>query len=363
MAGTLHDDSASMTLTAIRSPSWIQQALAGLLDRRELTDAEIGGAVAELMAGHGGDAEAAALLMGLRMKGETASELAAAASVLRRHMVRLDTGRDDVLDTCGTGGDGTGTFNISTAAALVAAAAGVPVVKHGNRAFSSCSGSGDVLTSLGVSINPDPEFARRCLNETGLAFCFAPHFHPALSRLASVRRQLRIRTIFNCLGPLANPAGAAFQLLGVGQGTLLDPLAGALAKLGTRHSLVVCGDDGLDEVTLGGTTHVRDVRGQSVRSLSWTAADFDLAPCSLDDVRVSGAEESADVIRRVLRGQSGPASRIVLANAAAALLAADRVQTVTEGVALAAEAIHAGRAAAVLDKLAACSQQAARVSR
>lgn len=337
-----------------RSTHSIQKALASLLGGHDLNEEQMTGAMAELMAGHASEAEAAALLMGLRMKGETAGELAAAATVLRRNMLRLETGRDDVLDTCGTGGDGSGTFNISTAVAFVVAAAGVPVVKHGNRAVSSSSGSADVLAALGVPGHPDPAFARRCLDETGLAFCFAPHFHPALTRVAAVRRQLRIRTIFNCLGPLANPAGAAFQLLGVGEISLLDPLAGALATLGTRHALLVCGADGLDEVTLGSNTLVREVRGHEIWSVRWTAADFDLAPCTVDDLRVDDAEDSARVIRGVLTGEPGAASRIVLANAAAALLAADRVREVADGVVLATEAIQSGRAAQVLEKLSQC---------
>ncbi|HZU36809.1 MAG TPA: anthranilate phosphoribosyltransferase, partial [Gemmataceae bacterium] len=243
------------------TPPWTHRALAALVEPRELTEEEMSGVLGELIAGDSGEAETAALVMGLRMKGETAGELAAAANVLRRHMIRFDTGRDDVLDTCGTGGDGTGTFNISTAAAIVAAGAGVAVVKHGNRAVSSCSGSADVLAALGLALNPDLAFARTCLHSAGMAFCFAPHFHPALSRVAAVRRKLRLRTMFNCLGPLANPAGAAFQLIGVGRRELLEPVAGALAKLGSRHALVVCGEDGLDEVTLGAATLVREIRG------------------------------------------------------------------------------------------------------
>src|SRR5262245_49236322 len=193
------------------------------------------------------------------MKGETAEELAAAAAVLREAMVKLPAARGGVLDTCGTGGDGTGTFNISTAAALVAAAAGVPVVKHGNRAVSGNSGSADVLAALGVRVEGDGAFARRCLERAGLAFCFAPYFHPALRHVAAVRRRLGIGTLLNCLGPLANPAGAAYQLLGVGRPELLDRMAGALARLGTGRALVVCGRDGLDEVSLGGPTLVREV--------------------------------------------------------------------------------------------------------
>jgi anthranilate phosphoribosyltransferase len=312
-----------------------------------------------LLGGDCGDAEAAALLVALRMKGETADELAAAAAVMREYMTPLDIGRD-VLDTCGTGGDGSGTFNISTATALVTAAAGVPVVKHGNRAVSSRSGSADVLAALGVGLDAgggaDPAAARRCLEQAGMAFCLAPHYHPALRRLGELRRRLGVHTLFNCLGPLANPAAAPFQLLGVGRSEWLDRMAGALLRLGTRRALLVCGRDGLDEVTLSGPTLVREVRDGTVQSLEWTPADFGLEPVHPDELRAAGPEESAAVIRAVLAGQAGGPRRIVLANAAAALLLTDKVRTLPEGVALAAEAVADGRAEAVLQRLIACSR-------
>ena len=338
---------------------WLPDSLAALVEPRDLTAEQMRGVMEEVIAGAGGEGLVAAVLIGLRAKGETAGEIAAAAGVLRAHMVRLETGRDDILDTCGTGGDGSSTFNISTAAALVAAGAGVPVVKHGNRAVSSRSGSADVLAALGVAVERDAAFARRCLDCAGLAFCFAPHFHPALSRVAAVRRQLGVRTIFNCLGPLANPAGAAYQLVGVGRREWLEPLAGALAQLGTRHAVLVCGADGLDEVSLAGPTLVREVRGGAVTAAEWTAADFGLAPCAAADLHADGPGESASLVRAVLAGQSGPALRVVLANAAAALLAAERVHSLREGVALATEAVQSGRARQVLERLVACSHEGA----
>jgi anthranilate phosphoribosyltransferase len=270
-------------------------------------------------------------------------------------MVGWDPGRERVLDTCGTGGDGTGTFNISTAAAFVVAGAGVPVVKHGNRSVSSGSGSADVLAALGVRVEGDGVFARRCLDHTNLAFCFAPHFHPALRHVAAVRKRLRIGTLFNCLGPLANPAGAAHQLMGVGRPELLDLMAGALARLGTRRALVVCGRDGLDEVSLSAPTAVREVRGHTVTDHEWAPEDFGLEPCALEDLRASGPEASAALLRAVLEGNDGPAARVVLANAAAALVAAEEVDTLAQGVARAREALASGRAQAVLAALRACS--------
>jgi anthranilate phosphoribosyltransferase len=342
-----------MMTDAISFP--ITDLLTALVERRDLDAGQMRALIGALMAGRCGEVETAALLIALRMKGETAAELAAAAAVLREHMVVLETGRDDVLDTCGTGGDGCSTLNISTAAALVAAAAGVPVVKHGNRAISSRSGSADVLAALGVNVEGDVAFARRCLDRAGLAFCFAPHFHPALKHVAAVRRQLGVRTLFNTLGPLANPARASYQLLGVGRSELLDSMAGALSILGTRHALLVCGCDGLDEVSLAEPTLVREVRGNQVMAWEWTAEDFGLAPCTAEELRADGPRESAVRIGEVLSGEDNPARRIVLANTAAALLAADRVATPREGVARAAAALDSGRARDVLHQLIECS--------
>jgi anthranilate phosphoribosyltransferase len=214
----------------------IPNLLHKLLARQDLTDEEVGPLFDAIMKGQCGEAEIAALLIALRMKGETAGEIAAAAQALRNHMVRWEPGTEDVLDTCGTGGDGSSTFNISTATAFVLAGAGVPIVKHGNRSISSKSGSADVLDELGVPMESDPAVLRRCLAEANLAFCFAPLFHPAMKHVAAVRRALGVPTIFNCLGPLANPAGARRQLLGVGRPDLFELMAGALAKLQPRWS-------------------------------------------------------------------------------------------------------------------------------
>jgi anthranilate phosphoribosyltransferase len=318
----------------------------------ELGETQIASAFAAMLDGRLGEAETAALLIALRMKGETAAEIAAAAQVLRQRMVRWDAGREPVLDTCGTGGDATGTFNISTATAFVVAAAGVRVVKHGNRMVSSRSGSIDVLASLGIKPAGDPDTARRCLENCGLAFCFAPGFHPALQHLAPLRRRLGVPTLFNWIGPLANPAGAAHQLLGVGRAEMVDPIAGALARLGTGRSIVVTSRDGLDEVSLSAPTMVREIRGNQVTSHEWTPAEFGLATCALEDLRADGPEESAEMVLSVLKGEPTAAARIVTANAAGALWVADKVASLTDGVAMATEAIMSGRALRILQTLA-----------
>ncbi|HEY7424833.1 MAG TPA: anthranilate phosphoribosyltransferase [Gemmataceae bacterium] len=337
-------------------PSWFAPTLAALLERRDLSPMHMCQLMHDLLDGSCGELEMAALLVALHMKGETPDELAAAAAVLREYCLPLGAGRDDVLDTCGTGGDSSCTFNISTATALVAAGSGVPVVKHGNRAVSSRSGSADVLAALGVRVELEAKAARHCLERAGMTFCLAPSFHPRMRHVGEVRRRLGVRTLFNCLGPLANPAGAAYQLLGVGRPEWLDRLAAAVARLGTRRALLVCGRDGLDEVSLSGPTLVREVIGGDVKMHEWTPEDFALAPCRLDELRVAGPEESAAVIRAVLSGAEGPARRIVLANAAAALLAAEKVASLPEGVARAVESIASGRAAGVLAELVALSQ-------
>jgi anthranilate phosphoribosyltransferase len=334
---------------------WFAQTLSALVDRRDLGSDEMAALMERFLHGNCSEAETAALLVALRMKGETAEELASAAKVMRQYARPLDVGTD-VLDTCGTGGDGLGTFNISTATALVVAGAGVRVVKHGNRAVSSSSGSADVLRELGVTVSCDVVTAKRCLEGAGIAICLAPQYHPALRHVGEVRRRLGVPTLFNCLGPLANPARASCQLLGVGRSEWLDRMAGALAILGTRFALLVHSRDGLDEVSLSAPTMVRQVRGHEVRELEWTPADFGLRDCTLDELRTTGARASAEVIRAVLAGEPGrsepgPMTRIVLANAAAALLAAGVVGSLRDGVARAAKAIDSGRAAAALGAL------------
>jgi anthranilate phosphoribosyltransferase len=338
------------------SPPWFAECMARLTSGQDIPENLMRLALGTVIRGAADSVEAAAFLVALRMKGETAAELAAAAGVLREAMVPVPTGRDDVLDTCGTGGDESGSFNISTAAAIVAAAAGAHVVKHGNRAVTGRCGSSDVLAALGVEMLEDPAAVRRSLDDVGLGFCFAPYFHPALRQVADVRRRLRLRTIFNCLGPLANPSSPAYQLLGVGRPEMLDAMAGALALLGIRHAYVVCGESGQDEVSLWGPTLVREIKGHTIRAQTWLPDSFGLAPCTRADLEVADVQESAAVIRAVLEGDEGPAGRAVLANTAAALLAAELTPSLAQGVRQAREAIQTGKARAVLDRLAACSR-------
>ncbi len=333
------------------APSWFPPLFATLLRGEDADPARVTEAVRDMVAGRVDDARSAAILTALRIKGETAPEIAAAARVLREQMVRLVPVSGPVLDTCGTGGDDSGTFNISTAAALVAAGAGVPVVKHGNRAVSSSSGSADVLRELGVPIEAGAEWSQRCLDRVGFAFCFAPHFHRGMAHVARLRKALGVRTLFNLVGPLSNPASAPYQLLGVGKADLLDRLAGAVAELEVRRAVLVCSRDGLDEVSLSAPTMVRLVRGDEYESREWTPADFGLADAPLAALKADGPAASAAVVHGILDGDDGPARRIVLANAAAALWAAEAVPTLKDGVEKAHESLRSGHAKGILEGL------------
>ncbi len=304
-----------------------------------------------VMRGDVADEQIALLLTALRAKGETVEEIAGAAMAMRRHMRPIRSRRTGLIDTCGTGGDGSQTFNISTAAALVTAAAGVPVAKHGNRGMSSRSGSADALAALGVNVNADVPLVEECLDTLGICFCFAPLLHPAVKHVGEVRKRLGVPTIFNLLGPLSNPAGASFQLLGIGKPHLRRTLADVLALLGVERAAVVCGDGDLDEVTISGPTEVTEVIGAARRDFTWTPADFGLETSPLDSLKVASPEESAAMIRRVLSGERGPARDIVIANSAAALWTARHAENVAACASLAAEAIDSGGARVLLDKL------------
>jgi anthranilate phosphoribosyltransferase len=318
----------------------------------DLSMEQMAEAMGQIMVGRCGQEQIARLLSALHRKGETVAEVAGAAAAMRRQMTPIRTERTDVIDVVGTGGDGSGTFNISTAAALVTAAGGVPVAKHGNRGFTSRSGSADALAALGVNIEADVPLVEACLDELGVCFCFAPLLHKAMKHVAPVRKRLPHPTIFNILGPLANPAGTPRQLLGVGRAALRPLLAEALALLGTRRTLVVHGADGLDEVTLGGTTHVTEAAEGVIRQFDWTPADFGLQPAGRETMQVEDPQQSAALIRQVLDGQAGPPREIVVANAAAALWLAGRDDTLIGCARWAAEAIDSGAARELLARLA-----------
>jgi anthranilate phosphoribosyltransferase len=320
-------------------------------DGENLSVDEMSSLIDTIMQGQCSDEEIGGLLLALREKGETVEEIAGAAKAMRGHMTRIRTTHKDFIDTCGTGGDSSGTFNISTAAALVTAAAGVPVAKHGNRSITSKSGSADVLAALGVNIEADVATVERCLDQVRICFCFAPLLHASMRHVARVRRELGVPTIFNLLGPLCNPASAPYQLLGVGRPQLRPLLAPALQLLGCRKAVVVCGEDGLDEVTLGGATNATEVTPQAIRELTWHPPDFGLAAGDLAPLRVDGPEASAAVIRGVLDGQPGPARDIVLINAAAALWTVGRDDSLHKCAEISAEAIDSGAAKRTLLEL------------
>lgn len=312
---------------------------------------EMADTIGRIMEGECGEEEIARLLVGLHEKGETVAEVAGAAAAMRRRMTPIRSGHSGVIDVVGTGGDESGTFNISTAAAIVTAAAGTPVAKHGNRRFTSRSGSADVLAELGVNIEADVPRVESCLEELGICFCFAPLLHRAMKYVGPVRKKLATPTIFNILGPLVNPAGAPFQLLGVGRPELRPLLSQALALLGTRRVLVVHGSDGLDEVTLGGTTEVTEAVGGRLREFVWRPADFGLPERSRESMLVEGPEASARMIRGILDGAPGAPRDIVVANAAAALWTVGRDDCLVECARLAAEAVDGGAASDLLARL------------
>jgi anthranilate phosphoribosyltransferase len=330
----------------------ITTVLGRLSAGENLSQEEMTATMDVVMRGDMHDDQIALLLTALQAKGETVEEIAGAACSLRKHMTRIRSRHELVIDTCGTGGVGSKLFNISTTAALVTAAAGVPVAKHGNRAVTSRTGSADVLAALGVNIAADVATVERCLDELGICFCFAPLMHPSMKRVAEVRRRLGVPTIFNLLGPLCNPAEAPFQLLGVGRIELRETLARALALLGTKRSAVVSGEGDLGEVTTAGVTYVSEVTESGIAEHRWTAADFGLtASRSLDELTVENAEQSAAIIRQVLAGEAGPAQDIVVANAAAALWVSGKADTLSSAAKLAQQAIDSGTARDLLDHL------------
>ena len=319
--------------------------------REDLSTDEAAEAMAIIMRGEAAPAQIAGLLIGLSMKGERPAELVGFARTMRSQAIPLSARVDEVFDTCGTGGDGTGSFNISTAAAIVVAACGVRVAKHGNRSVSSRCGSADVLEALGVNVGATPALVERCLADVGIAFFFAPTFHPAMRHAAQARRDLGVRTAFNLLGPLTNPAGASRQIVGVPRPELTELLARALLLLGSKRAWVVHGSDGLDELSTTGYTKVSECRDRSVQTFYVHPSDYALPKSSVDALRGGDATENARLVREVVDGAPGPARHVVLLNAGAALFVAGRAPTVSEGIQLAASAIDQGKARDVLARL------------
>ena len=335
----------------------LREAIRRVVEGQELSEGEMSACMEAILAGTASGAEVAGLLVALRMRGETVAEIAGAARVLRARAVVVPDIPADAIDTCGTGGDGTGTLNVSTAAGLVAAAAGVPVAKHGNRAVSGAVGGADVLEALGVRLDLSPAALSTCLRTVGFAFLYAPLLQPALHAVAVTRRELGIRTLFNLLGPLANPARVRRQVIGVFDVRWLEPLARVLVRLGTDRAWVVHGAGGLDELALAGASTVAEVVRGSIRVRTITPAEAGLAPAPLAALCVGGVPEAATALRAVLAGERGPRREVVCLNAAAALVVSGVAGDLREGARLAAAVIDRGAAAEVLARLVAFTRE------
>ncbi len=328
------------------------QTLTQLLDRRDLAHADMLALMQQLMSGELTAAQIAAVLIALRSKGESVTEIAAAATVMRALSTRVAISDDaHLIDTCGTGGDGAQTFNISTASAIVAAAAGAKVAKHGGRSVSSTCGSADILEKLGVNVTLTPAQVAACVAKIGVGFMFAPNHHSAMKYAAPVRRELGVRTLFNLLGPLTNPAGAKNQVMGVFTRELTGKLAAVLQQLGSQHVLVVHGCDGMDEITLSGVTYIAELKNNSIREYTVQPADFGLAIAMQDEIRVANADEAQAMLLAVLDNQAGAARDIVLMNAGAAIYVAGLSDSLHDGVVKAREVINSGAAKAKLAEL------------
>ncbi len=334
----------------------IREAIETVVSGGSLSMEESAATMREIMDGEATAAQLGAFLAALRMKGETPEEVAGMATVMREKALPLDVD-GPLVDTCGTGGDGKGTFNVSTAAAFVAAAAGLRVAKHGNRAASGTCGSADVLEALGVRIDLDPAGVKRCIEEVGIGFMFAPTFHPAMRHAAPVRREIGIRTVFNILGPLTNPAHAQRQLIGIADPALGEKMARVLNLMGSQRALVVHGDDGLDEVSLGATTRAWELKDGSIRPYSFSPEDLGLPRVTIDQIAGGTKEENAAALRRVFHGEPGPIKDVVLANSAAVLMVGGKATDLREGVALARNAIDGGEALRKVDALVELSQR------
>jgi anthranilate phosphoribosyltransferase len=356
----------------------ITEAVRALVERRDLTRIEAAAAMDAIMSGAATNAQIAAFLTALRMKGETVEELIGFAQVMREKVARVPTRADEtaaltgtdremLIDTCGTGGDASGTFNVSTATAFVVAGAGLKVAKHGNRSMSGLSGaslcgSADVVETLGVKLELTPDQVGRCVAEVGIGFLYAPLLHATMKHVMAARREVGIRTVFNLLGPLTNPAGANAQVIGVAAAALTESLARVLAELGTYRAFVVHGADGLDEISNTGESRVSEVREGVVRTYTVRPEDFGMPRASIKDLLGGDREQNAEIIRAVLDGKPGPRRDIVLMNAAAALVAGGRARDLKDGAAVAAQSIDSRAARSKLDALVALTRRLAETS-
>lgn len=333
----------------------IKEAIETLVSGQSLSIEEAARVMEEIMTGEATPAQFGAFVTALRLKGETVDEIAGLARVMRARAASV-TISEPTVDTCGTGGDAFGTFNISTTAAFVVAGAGLKVAKHGNRAMTSKCGSADVLEALGVKIDLGPEGVRHCLEKVGIGFMFAPVFHPAMKYAVGPRREIGIRTVFNILGPLTNPAGAQSQVLGVSDKNLAPRMAEVLQRLGCRHVLVTHGEDGLDEISISDQSTIWELKGDSLASYTITPEELGVNRASIEDIKGGTASENAGMLRDVLKGKEGPRCDVVLLNAAAGLVAGDVVGNLAEGVELARKTIDNGRALQKLEELIRVSQ-------
>jgi len=329
----------------------IKEVIGKVIAGEDLSAEEAYDVMNEIMDGGATDAQIAAFITALRLKGETVDEITAFTRVMREKATRIEHQAENVVDTCGTGGDGAHTFNISTAAAIVAAAAGAVVAKHGNRSVSSSCGSADVLKELGVNIEIEKEKVEKCIDEVGIGFLFAPLLHKAMKYAIGPRREIGIRTVFNILGPLTNPAGAKAQLLGVYDGALTETMAAVLGNLGSTHVFVVHGEDGLDEISITSATKVSELKDGAVKTYTIQPEDFDLPLADLESIKGGDPAANAQIIRDIFAGAPGPRRDILLLNAAAVITAADITKTIADGINTAREAIDSGKAAEKLQQL------------
>lgn len=329
----------------------IQSAIKAVIARQDLSGEDMNAVMRQIMTGECTPAQIGGFLVGLRMKGETVDEISAAARVMRELATRVEVDAEHLVDTCGTGGDASGSFNISTASAIVTAAAGAMVAKHGNRSMTSNSGSADVLEAAGVKLDITPEEVGQCIEQVGVGFMFAPAHHGAMKHAIGPRKEMAVRTIFNLLGPLTNPAGAPNQVIGVFDGELVEPLAQVLQRLGSRHVMVVHADDGMDEISISAPTRIAELRNGEVGTYTVTPADFGMQPAAMDVLKVDSAEASLEKIREVLADNPGAARDIVCLNAGAAIYVAGLAESHAAGVDAARAAIAGGKAAEVLQNL------------